>query len=269
MVNVAVAGGTGGVGRAIVEVLLTSGHEAFIFSRRQPAQVANTIAVDYNDIEQLNSALQNNQIHTVISAFAVKGDSLSVSQMNLIKAAAKSNTTKRFIPSGVDFLFLILQGCSQCSSTTRRLLPGNGRASKYGLEWTVFHTGIFLDYFGGSSLKSYLQPNVFVVDIQNKVAGIPGDGDALVTFTYTFDLVRFVVASLDLEKWDEESRVVGDEMSWNDFVGLAEETRGSKFEVHYDSVDKLKRFEITELPGHMPLYDNFPRKNFPVVHVNF
>ena len=80
---------------------------------------------------------------------------------------------------------------------------------KSGLEWTVFHNGIFLDYFGGSSLKSYLQPNIFVVDIQNKVAGIPGDGDALVTFTYTFDLARFVVASLDLEKWDEESRVVG------------------------------------------------------------
>lgn len=97
---------------------------------------------------------------------------------------------------------------------------------KSDLEWTVFHNGIFLDYFGGPAMKSYLKPNVFVVDIANKVAAIPGDGNTPVTFTYTFDLAKFIVASLDFEKWSEESKVIGDEMSWNEFVSLVENTLG-------------------------------------------
>lgn len=97
---------------------------------------------------------------------------------------------------------------------------------KSDLEWTVFHNGIFLDYFGGPAMKSHLKPNVFVVDIANKVAAIPGDGNTPVTFTYTFDLAKFIVASLDFEKWSEESKVIGDEMSWNEFVSLVENTLG-------------------------------------------
>jgi nucleoside-diphosphate-sugar epimerase len=75
-------------------------------------------------------------------------------------------------------------------------------------------------------MKSYLKPNVFAIDIASRVAAIPGTGDVPVTFTYTFDLARFVVAALDLEQWSEESRVVGDEVTWNEFVGLAEEVTG-------------------------------------------
>lgn len=37
---------------------------------------------------------------------------------------------------------------------------------------------------------------------------------------------------------------------------------GSKMEVQYDDVETLKRFEITELPGHQALYAHFPKKAF-------
>ena len=149
-----------------------------------------------------------------------------------------------------------------------------------GLEWTIFYNGIFLDYFGTPAMKSNLKPNVFVIDVANKVAAIPGDGNTPVTFTYTYDLARFIVAALDLEKWEEESRVLGDELTWHQFVALAEESRGrratdpyhdlvncsqmtgSKFDVYYDDVEKLKRFEITELPGHKALYNHFPKLQF-------
>lgn len=97
---------------------------------------------------------------------------------------------------------------------------------KSDLEWTVFHNGIFLDYFGGPAMKSYLKPNVFVLDMANKVAAIPGDGNVPVTFTYSFDLARFIVASLDLDKWPHENKVIGDEMTWNEFVSLVENTLG-------------------------------------------
>jgi nucleoside-diphosphate-sugar epimerase len=97
---------------------------------------------------------------------------------------------------------------------------------KSGLEWTVFHNGIFLGYFGTPDMKPHLKPIVFAIDTENKVAGIPGDGSAPVTFTYTFDLAKFVVAALDLERWEEGSCVVGNELTFNEFVVLAQEARG-------------------------------------------
>lgn len=32
------------------------------------------------------------------------------------------------------------------------------------------------------------------------------------------------------------------------------------FEITYDSVPKLELFEVTELPGHIPLYESFPKE---------
>lgn len=94
------------------------------------------------------------------------------------------------------------------------------------MQWTVFVNGIFLDYFGPPEMISYLKPNVFVVDLANNVAGIPGDGNTPVTFTYTFDLAKYVLAILSLGEWPEESRVIGDEMTWKEFVALAEDFKG-------------------------------------------
>ncbi|KAL4926738.1 uncharacterized protein BDV17DRAFT_293318 [Aspergillus undulatus] len=241
MLNVGVAGGTGGVGRTIVEVLASSKHNAVVFSRRPGDGV---IIVDYGSVDALVDILESNNIHTA----------------NLTEAAIRSESTKRFIPSSYAI---------SCPQEAFKVLP----QLKYyfdaietlkhsGLEWTVFHDGIFLDYFGGPSLKSHLKHNVFVIDLANKVAAIPGDGNATVTFTYTFDLAKFVVAALDLEQWPQESRVVGDEMTWNEFVALAEKITGSKFEIHHDTIERLKRFEITELPGHRALYEHFPKKAY-------
>ena len=35
-----------------------------------------------------------------------------------------------------------------------------------------------------------------------------------------------MVAALDLEEWPEESRVDGDDVTWNEFVALAKEITG-------------------------------------------
>ncbi|CEL02563.1 Putative NmrA-like family protein [Aspergillus calidoustus] len=259
MVNVAVAGGTGGVGQTIVEVLGSSHHQAFVLSRK-PSKETQTVTVDYSDICSLITVLEMHKIHTVISAFSVEGDSLAKSQKNLIEAAIRSKETKRFVPSG--YAIPYPRTALQVLPQLKDYFAAIETLEASNLEWTVFHNGIFLDYFGGPSMKSYLKPNVFVIDIANRIAAIPGTGNVPVAFTYTFDLARFVVAALDLEKWEEESRVVGDAVTWHEFVKLAEETTGSKFETHYDSIEKLKQFEITELPNHVALYDHFPKKAF-------
>ncbi len=89
-----------------------------------------------------------------------------------------------------------------------------------------------MDYFS-PSLKSYLKPWTIIIDIENKSAGIPGSGNDLVTFTYSFDVAKFVVAALSLDKWPREMRVIGDTMTWNEVLRLAEEARGLHFPIHF------------------------------------
>lgn len=104
MVNVAIAGGTGAIGRTLIEVLSTqTKHQAFILSRKAPSPeetpLAPTFEVDYSDVDALKTFLEEHDIHTVISAFGITATSLATSQLNLIKAADLSSATKRFIPS--------------------------------------------------------------------------------------------------------------------------------------------------------------------------
>lgn len=100
MVNVAIAGGNGAVGKTIFEVLSGSNtsHKPFVLSR-QAGDDPRAVRVDYDDFDNLVHILEANEIHTIICAFGITGTSLSTSQMNLIKAADKSNVTKRFIPT--------------------------------------------------------------------------------------------------------------------------------------------------------------------------
>src|SRR5882724_1192278 len=89
---------------------------------------------------------------------------------------------------------------------------------KTGLQWTRFFNGYFLDFYGLPYIKSYLQPVAFVLDMPNKTAAIPATGNELVSFTYTFDVGKFVAAALDLPEWPEESMIIGDKITWNEFV---------------------------------------------------
>lgn len=94
------------------------------------------------------------------------------------------------------------------------------------LQWTVVHNGCFLDYWGQPHIKTFLRPSPFGLDIANKEAAIPGDGNTPFSLTYTFDVAKFVVALQDLEKWPEVSRFAGNIITWNEFLRLAEEVTG-------------------------------------------
>ncbi|KAE8393517.1 hypothetical protein BDV23DRAFT_170204 [Aspergillus alliaceus] len=181
MVKVKISGGTGDVGPTIVEVIKDNlRHEAVVLIR--------------------------------------KGDSLSRSQINLIKAAANEISPLSEYIRAIDEL------------------------RKTNLECTIFQNDYFIDYFALVKLKSYLEPFSMVIDIGNWMAAIPGNGDVPIISTYSFDVVKFVVASLDLDYWPEGSRMA---------TGLS---TGSKFTVIYDNIEKLVRSEITELPLHAVAY---------------
>lgn len=86
--------------------------------------------------------------------------------------------------------------------------------------------GFFMDYWGIPHVKTHLQPLTFGIDISSGTAAIPGDGNNLICMTYTYDLAIYLVKALDLDKWPEFSIVVGDQVTYNEILGMAEEFTG-------------------------------------------
>lgn len=74
--------------------------------------------------------------------------------------------------------------------------------------------------------ESHLAPFTFGIDMRNCQAAIPGSGDDLLSLTYSKDLAKLVVRTLDLDDWPEFSVGVGDDVTFNEMLRLAEEARG-------------------------------------------
>ncbi|GME52454.1 unnamed protein product [Neofusicoccum parvum] len=270
MVKVAIAGGTGDVGRTILEVIKDNpSHEVVVLTRKPTDTVlgASAVGVDYTDVDILRRVLEEKNIHTVICALETHSEGGSKAQINLIKASAACSKTKRFIPSA--FSIAYSQEAFGEDPMFKGYFAAVAELKKTDLQWTVIANGIFLDYFAISRIKSYLKPFPMVIDIENRMAAIPGDGNIPISFTYSFDMAKFVVASLDLDEWPEESRMAGDTLTWNEFVQLAESATGSKFKVVYDDVEKLKRSEVTALPIYAMVYDLIPKEQFHAMTAAF
>ncbi|KAI3534906.1 hypothetical protein CSPX01_11759 [Colletotrichum filicis] len=109
---VAIAGGISGPGRDLVEAISAQGtHEVIVLTRKvsgQPGGAAPNVrfvAVDYSDIDSLTAVLEKYNVDTVISTvYNITRESQS--ELNLVAAAERSKTTRRFIPShfGVPYL---------------------------------------------------------------------------------------------------------------------------------------------------------------------
>ncbi|KAH6867844.1 hypothetical protein B0T10DRAFT_596302 [Thelonectria olida] len=259
MTVIAVAGGAGKLGRAIVEALVEQGqYEVVVLARdAKDAKGARVVAVDYTDASGLAAALETNKIETVISTINALGDISA--ELSLIEAAEKSAPTKRYIPSiwGIKYNPEIASYFPIAQAKLDVLAALKATST---LEYTAVLNGYFVDYWVAPKVKSYQDPLPLVVDVPNNFAAIPGSGNELVVFTHTFDVARFVAALVGAPKWEEDSYIIGDKVSWNQFVQYAEEAKGVKFIVKTDSVEELKKGQITELPSHPHLYPFFPKE---------
>jgi hypothetical protein len=68
------------------------------------SQGIRNVQINYDDIKSMTNELERHNIHTIISAISLVSDETSQSQLNLIKAAEKSVSTQRFIPSEYSFV---------------------------------------------------------------------------------------------------------------------------------------------------------------------
>ncbi|CAG9948506.1 unnamed protein product [Clonostachys rosea f. rosea IK726] len=270
MVVVAIAGGTGAVGRTIVEQLQLDGphHKVFVMGRKTPTEsiagCPEFLQVDYEDVGSLTKILEDRKIDTVISTVNLKTEAASQSQLNLIQAADKSCTTDRFIPSEflsfMDEKYVILHANQYFLFThmlnTNNSDPASGLAvggwipnalalKKTKLQYVRISVGMFSDYWGMPHIKSNLLPFRVFLDMEKGKAVIPGTGDNKFTVTYSEDLARVIVHLLDTDKWPERLLLSGSDISMNELVACAEKIRGSKIDVVYDTVEKLGRGEAS------------------------
>lgn len=104
-----------------------------------------------------------------------------------------------------------------------------------------------------------MTPLVVLVDMMHNMATVPGSGSVPVVLTYSFDIAKFVVKALGLDHWEKEMYVIGDRLTLNEVVALAEKTKGAKFSVTHDSMGDLQAGKVSELPAHKDYYAYFPK----------
>jgi nucleoside-diphosphate-sugar epimerase len=100
------------------------------------------------------------------------------------------------------------------------------RLKTSNLEYTRVIPGFFMDYWGMPHVQTHLQPFSFGIDISSATAAIPGDGNNVICMTYTYDVATYLVKALDLKEWPEFSVIVGDEVTYNQILSMAEEFTG-------------------------------------------
>ncbi|KAI3538315.1 hypothetical protein CSPX01_09670 [Colletotrichum filicis] len=124
---------------------------------------------------------------------------------------------------------------------------------------------VAVDYDDRTSLQTTLETHEIHTVISALALHIIGVGQAQINLIQAADksnyVAKFVVEALDLATWEHDTYLIGDEMTWEEFIAIAEEARGGKkFHVTYDSVQKLQSGEITELPGQVAAYSYFPKQ---------
>lgn len=116
------------------------------------------------------------------------------------------------------------------------------------LEWTAWYTGFFAEYLVAPNVETCMEALPCYLDHEKATAVIPGSGNVPTTFSYAFDITRFVAASLRLETWQNDTYLIGDKVTLNDLVKIAEEVRGVPYRVTYDSVELLRQGKTSDLP---------------------
>ncbi|KAM0548764.1 hypothetical protein ACHAPJ_009760 [Fusarium lateritium] len=251
---VAVAGGNGSLGKTLVEELvLADKHQIVIFSRHEPQPGQNTeklktIKIDYDSAESMQKALEDNNIDTVVSTIWIYDETTYQAQSRLIDAATNSTVTKRFIAS--EFAAMINEEKLELHPSFKLWWAATEKLRESGLQWSRFANGFFMDYYGRPHVKTHLPDAKWIVDVEGCSAVVPGTGEELITFTYTYDVARAIVLLLDLPEWPEYCFIGGDDITANQMIKIAEHARGKKFEVKYEPLEEVhKQWEASWADG--------------------
>lgn len=245
--RIAVAGGTGGIGQHVVDGLLEVKDkyslDIIVLSRSTRPNLsfagssAPVIAVDYNDISCIEKVLKENRIDTVLLTLSSHDpETFTTIQSNLLTAALNVPSVHRFSPSEYAHDSEVL--AKKVPFTSEKVAihqPLRKVKAERGsdFEFTFFQTGAFMNYFGlgnskpdGAKALGHLKPFPFIFDLKNRKADIPGDGERRMVFTTAEDIGRFVAEVTQLDKWEENSVMKSDWLTFNEIINIARDLVG-------------------------------------------
>ncbi|RDW65624.1 hypothetical protein BP5796_10316 [Coleophoma crateriformis] len=244
MVKVAVAGGSGQVGREVVDALVAAKkHEITILSRTNVA-ISNSVpgviwrTVDYNDKGELAEALHG--IHTVLSFTQLLADPENTAQKNLIDAAVVAGV-KRFAPSqwgSASTIHMPWWAGKDKITEYLKKVNENGRV----LEYTLFQPGLFMEYLAAPyKIAKHLEPLNTMIDFQNRRAIVVDGYDPIMTYTTVQDLAAVIVRAVDLDsEWPVVGGIRGNRVPISHILKVGEKVRGRPFTVEKVEVEDLE-----------------------------
>ncbi|KAJ5761830.1 uncharacterized protein N7511_005212 [Penicillium nucicola] len=255
--TVAVAGATGAVGRTLVEQILKETKFSVVaLTRREhvesPVSNVQYVQIDYDDHATLVQQLERHAVQTVICAIGMLGDDCSQAQISLIKAADEASTSTAspaLAPVISQILFLYLK----LTHTGRRrhidpgidwFLEAANILKNSSLTYTRPVCGAFMDFLGMPHARSNIAPMNIVVDVLNRQACIPGDGNTPITMIYSYDAATLVAKLLEVDEWSEFSFCNGDDTTLSEVLKIAEEICGEKFQVKYLKAEDVNNGNI-------------------------
>ncbi|WXC47902.1 hypothetical protein QX201_007618 [Fusarium graminearum] len=168
-------------------------------------------------------------------------------RLNLIEAASRSKSTKRFLPS--EFGMVYREDNIAHITSYHWKLKAVDALEKTDLEFSLISIGLFLDDWAAPRIPTHIRAVNMFIDPENNAAVIPGDGNSPMVLTHSTDAAKFTVAALDLPHWKRRYSIVANRTTLNDAVRLAEEIKGTKFNVKYFSVEEMEKGEIDLTPS--------------------
>ena len=189
--------------------------------------------------------------------------------MNLAILHMKSIASLALAPVIPRILFL----CLKLTHTGRRrhidpgidwFLEAANILKNSNLTYTRPVCGAFMDFLGMPHARSNIAPMNIVVDVLNRQACIPGDGNTPITMIYSYDAATLVAKLLEVDEWSEFSFCNGDDTTLSEVLRIAEETcgeysfleryavcsnyhmlyEGEKFQVKYLKAEDVKKGNI-------------------------
>jgi nucleoside-diphosphate-sugar epimerase len=184
------------------------------------------LAADYSNTKSITKILEENNVEIIISALGLFSDESAQAQLNLIHAAIKSTTVKKFIPSeyGIKYTEELLS----FHPAAQWWLDAADTLRKSHLQFTRIVVGWTLDHYGMPGVPSNMKPFSYAIDFHHRRAAIPGKGTVPVAFLHSNDLAKYIAAMLEQDSWPEFSAFAGDKMSWGELLALAEQVTGQR-----------------------------------------
>ena len=234
-------------------------------------------AVDYLSTESLTTALKG--VHTVVSITSALDGTQAQIQINLLNAAVQAGC-KRFAPAQWGFgpkgweniTFTKEDGEPVWNECVK---------NKDRIESAKFNIGSFMNYFGlgihttstapsdDETMLQQLQAGggyaagedeaiqglqrqgdlkdgsgAFLIGMKNAIAELPMKEDGQwprISMISMRDVGRFLVASLDLQKWEEDMTMVGDTLTMGELLAHAEAVTGKKFQVEVTNKESQQK----------------------------